>query len=115
MLAERLKELRLAQNLTQSTVAGLLNITREAYSMYETGKRQLSYDSLCLLSQFYSVSTDYLLGRSECKEPYMPMSEDETRLLQAFRQSDRRGQELILTAAKFESDYSQKNKSGAKK
>lgn len=115
MLAERLKELRLAQNLTQSAVANLLNITREAYSMYETGKRQLSYDSLCLLSDYYHVSTDYILGRSESKELYSPLTKEEAQLLQAYRQADKRGRDLISAAAKYENEYTQKCKFCIKK
>ncbi len=107
-MPERLRELRLAQNLTQSSVASLLNITREAYSMYETGKRQLSYDSLCLLAEFYHVSTDYLLGRSTSKEPYMPLTKEETQLVQFYRQIDQRGKDTIFALVKFENERQQK-------
>lgn len=110
MLTERLKELRSAQNLTQSAVADLLNITREAYSMYETGKRQLSYDSLCLLAEFYHVSTDYLLGRTMSKEPWVPLTKDETQLLKAYRHADKRGKDTIFAVVSFENEYMQKNK-----
>lgn len=109
-MPERLRELRLAQNLTQSSVASLLNITREAYSMYETGKRQLSYDSLCLLAEFYHVSTDYLLGRCASKEPYTPLTKEETQLVQFYRQTDQRGKDTIFALVKFENERQQKNK-----
>lgn len=58
----RLKELRLENNLTQQYVANILNIKQNTYSQYESGQRQLSLEQLIKLSEFYSVSTDYILG-----------------------------------------------------
>ena len=58
----KLKELRLENNLTQQYVASVLKIKQNTYSQYESGQRQLPLDLLIILSEFYNVSTDYILG-----------------------------------------------------
>lgn len=60
----RLKELREENDVSQKQIAEYLNIRQNTYSQYETGKRQLPIDILIKLSQFYHVSTDYILGIS---------------------------------------------------
>ncbi len=60
----RLKELREENGVSQKQIAEYLNIRQNTYSQYETGKRQLPIDVLINLSQFYHVSTDYILGIS---------------------------------------------------
>ena len=58
----RLKELRIANNVSQTEIANLLDVTRQAYSRYELGQRELGYDMLCKLADYYNVSVDYLIG-----------------------------------------------------
>lgn len=60
LLHERIKDLRLSRNLTQEQLAQELHISRSAYALYETGKRQLGYDILCTIADFYQVNIDYL-------------------------------------------------------
>lgn len=59
-----LQVLREQKNLTQSDIAAILGVTRQAYSRYERGERELSYDFLIRLSEYFDVSVDYLLGHS---------------------------------------------------
>ncbi|MFI3207287.1 MAG: helix-turn-helix transcriptional regulator [Clostridia bacterium] len=67
--AKRLKRIRLYKNLTQQKVADYLNITRSAYSYYESGTSEPSLKSLLKLSRFYGVSTDLLLTGKRRKLP----------------------------------------------
>lgn len=110
MLAERLRELRLSSKLTQNDLAQLLHITREAYTMYETGKRQLSYDSLCKIADYYQVSTDYLLNRTSIKNGPQYLNTGEAELLSHYRLADNRGKESIRALAEIESSRNQKKK-----
>ena len=55
LLAKRLKELRKANNYTQEYVASYLNIGRQAYSHYETGRNTPSSDTLYNISALYSI------------------------------------------------------------
>ena len=58
----RLKTLRLKENMTQQQLARKLGLTKSVISAYETGLRQPSYDVLIHIAKIYDVSTDYLLG-----------------------------------------------------
>ena len=60
----KLKELRNENNLSQGTMAEILQVTRQAYSRYELGERELGYNALIKLSKYFDVSVDYLLGNS---------------------------------------------------
>ena len=64
MFSKRLKQLRKQQNLTQTELANLLNLSHGAIAMWETDKRQPDNDTLVRLANFFNVSVDYLLGLS---------------------------------------------------
>ena len=59
---DRLKTLRLQNNMTQAQLAQKLDLTKSVISAYETGLRLPSYDVLIHISKIYNVSTDYLFG-----------------------------------------------------
>lgn len=63
-LGEKLKELRLYSNLTQTQLADLLSITKSTLSCYENNKRHPSYEVIMKIANLFNVSTDYLLGSS---------------------------------------------------
>lgn len=54
-------------DLLQRDIAEYLNIRQNTYSQYENGQRQLPIDVLIKLSEFYKVSTDYILGLTSKK------------------------------------------------
>ena len=60
-----LKIIRKERNLNQLKVAMDLNISREALSHYENGKREPSIDMLKKLSKYFNVSIDYLINGKE--------------------------------------------------
>lgn len=61
-MGEKLKELRKEKGCTQSQVAKAIRVTLSAYSNYEQGLREPSYQILKLLCRFFGVSADYLIG-----------------------------------------------------
>ena len=63
-----LLDLRTDKDLKQEDVAKVLNTTKQSYSNYERGYRKLSIDDLMKLADFYNVSTDYILGRTDNPE-----------------------------------------------
>ena len=91
----RLKPLRLAAGQTQNDVAGLLGVSREAYSMYESGKRQPGLEALDILAAHFRVSVDYLIGRSDCPDLAVPLTDEERTLLAGFRALDARGRRTV--------------------
>lgn len=67
MLGSRLVSLRKSEGKTQEDISKILGVTRPAYTAYETGKRNPDYDTLEKIADYFGVSTDYLLGRSDIK------------------------------------------------
>ena len=64
-----LKNIRKQRNLNQQKVAMDLNISREALSYYENGKREPSLQLLVQLSEYFNVSINYLItGEEFCKK-----------------------------------------------
>lgn len=59
-----LKRLRMERNLSFSDVAKIIGITRQAYNNYELTKKQISLNSLLILSNFYGVSIDEIVGNT---------------------------------------------------
>jgi len=96
----RLKELRNLMNLTQADVAAQLLISRETYSRYETGEREMTYDALINLAELFSVSVDYILGRQE--NSFMALSDSEIPMIYRFRELDERGQHTVRALIAFE-------------
>lgn len=66
--SERIKGLRNKRNISQAVIAEYLGITKQAYSLYEIGKREPDYETLLKIGEYFSVSVDYLLGNSDIFE-----------------------------------------------
>ena len=73
----RLKLLREERNLKQEDIANLLHLEIAAISKYETGRVPLKEEYIKILSNFFEVSSDYLLGLSDEKENNSTETEDE--------------------------------------
>lgn len=63
-LSEKLRDLRINKNYTQSYVAKYLNLTRQGYAHYEAGLRNPDYQTLLRLSQLYHIDIGELLNNS---------------------------------------------------
>lgn len=72
-LNENIRQLRLARNLSQVDLAKALGVTKQSISNWENNNIQPSIDMLIRLAQFFSVSTDHLLGLDQQK--YIEISE----------------------------------------
>lgn len=70
MYQNRLRDLREDRDLKQKDISQFLKIHQTTYSDYELGKLNIPVPVLHLLADFYYVSVDYLLGRTNRKEPY---------------------------------------------
>lgn len=66
----RIRDLREDKDLYQKDLAEYLKCTQVCYSHYEMGKLDIPTDVLIKLADFYHTSTDYLLGRTDEREPY---------------------------------------------
>ena len=70
MKMDRLKEIRNDRDLLQKDVAKVLHIKQQQYSEYERGKRTIPIYYLERLADFYNVSVDYILYRTDVRVPY---------------------------------------------
>ena len=62
MLNQRIRELRLAKNLSQVDLAKILGVTKQSISNWENDNIQPSVEMLIKLAEIFNVSTDYMLG-----------------------------------------------------
>jgi len=67
---ENIRSLRVDNGYTQEDIAKYLNIKQNTYSQYEIGVLNYPVEALEKLADLYHVSVDYLLGRTDVKEPY---------------------------------------------
>ena len=65
MFSEKLKELREMCGISQAQLAEVLYVTPQTISNYETGKREPKIAELILLSEYFHVSIDYLIGNTD--------------------------------------------------
>ena len=68
ILASRLKELRIKKDIPQLMVALDLSIARSTYACYETGKNEPDIFTLIKIADYFDVSLDYLVGRTNNDE-----------------------------------------------
>lgn len=63
----RIKELRKAKNISQLKMAMDLNTNQNTISRYENGEREPSISDLIKIADYFGVSLDYLVGRSDIR------------------------------------------------
>lgn len=68
MYFHRLRDLREDRDMNQTRVAELLHTSQTVYSRYERGYQTIPVEHLLILADFYDVSVDYILGRTNCKQ-----------------------------------------------
>ena len=64
----RLKKLRKMKNISQLKLALDLNMNQNSISRYENGEREADYETLVKFADYFDVSLDYLLGRTDNTE-----------------------------------------------
>ena len=65
----RLKSLREEKGLFQSDIAKVLGVSIAAVGFYENEKRDMSPETIIKLAEYFNVSTDYLLGKTDIRNP----------------------------------------------
>ncbi len=97
----RIRSLRKDAEMTQAQIAKLIQCSQRVYSNYELGKLDIPTEILIWLANFHNVSTDYLLGISDVKNPEDNSGEKSEYRLLMFGLADR------LRAAREKSGFSQ--------
>ncbi len=62
---QRLKDIRDDSDKKQEDIALILNITRQQYQLYESGKREMPMHHFVTLAKYYNISLDYLAGLTD--------------------------------------------------
>ena len=101
----RLKEARRQKGLSQSELADLAHVSRQAYSLYERDLRRPNWETMIVLAKALGVSVDYLLGLSVDPYPAVPMNAREREIVRTYQLLDERGKEMIDITLKEQSRY----------
>lgn len=92
----RLRDIRMEKRMNQADLAKLLNVSSMTVSRYESGGSDIDSTTVCKLCEIFGCTADYLLGRSSL--PTAELSEEESRLLQAYRRGDDRARDMVRLA-----------------
>lgn len=98
MMIKRIRDLREDNDYTQADIAKVLDITRPQYNLYELGDRKFPIDKLKILAEFYDVSIDYILGRTNYKKVVQAetMSSKNNRLTDYYNRLSLEDQDFIM-------------------
>lgn len=69
MKFQRIQDLRIDSDLSQKKIGEIFHISQRSYSHYETGSRNIPIEMLIRLADYYDTTIDYLVGRTDNKEP----------------------------------------------
>lgn len=99
----RLAQLRKEKGLNQIGLALKMNISQYMVSAYETGRHQMTEEMLIKMADFFDVSIDYLIGRSDIrytaeKVTLNSLTETETEMLHLFRTLSGNKRERVIGA-----------------
>ena len=100
----KLKELRESRHMTQTGIGARIGVTQQNISRYEQDVCSMPVDMLICTAEYFNVTTDYLLGRSEVKRSFegqVKMSQELDEyydLIEMYRDLDKRDQEIIWAA-----------------
>lgn len=68
LLSSRIKHLRINANVNQETFGKAIGLKKSSLSMIENGHRAVSIETLVAIADYFNVSLDYLVGRSDTPE-----------------------------------------------
>jgi transcriptional regulator with XRE-family HTH domain len=89
-MGNRIRELREEKGMTQVRLSIELEVTQETISAYETGKHNVSMNSLLKMVKLFDAGMDYIMGISGIRKPVVPVgfTDDEIELLGMYRRMD---------------------------
>lgn len=79
----RLRELREEKGISQTDLSKLWNAAPSSISSWESGTRQMDYETLIKVADFYGTSVDYIIGRNDAN---IPQSHKERKIIKIFRE-----------------------------
>ena len=102
MLSTALKKLRYRRGITQADLAETLGVTQQAVARWERNKSEPDFSTLKKLSNYFNVSTDYLLDNGDVSgTPVYHLADEETRLLDGYRALDDSKRQTLVNMLAF--------------
>lgn len=104
MKGNRIKKLREEKQLKQEELAKILSISPSAIGMYERDAREPNDELTLKLAEYFDVSTDYLLGKSDIRNPEIEVDKDKINIglsTKDYNPPTKEQQEKIEEFAKF--------------
>lgn len=98
-----MKELRENKKLSMSKIAEALEIPKGTYASYEYGQREPNIEMINKIANFYGVTTDYLLGRSDTQsDPFAAydLDDEELRFFTGFLNKNHAVRKLVIQTFK---------------
>lgn len=77
MFSDRLRELRAGRKMSQSDLAKAIHVSQQAITKWENGKSEPSSSAITAIANYFNVSSDYLLGRTNEKLPDKDLSNNQ--------------------------------------
>ena len=93
---ERLKALRKENNYLQKDLADFLSISKSAYGYYEQGRNEPDIQTIVKLAEFYKVSTDYLLCKTDVEDKTLEKKESD--IIKMYRSLDEDSKNIVYGA-----------------
>lgn len=90
MFRIRLKELREESGLSQYKFANKIGVSQSTVGNWESGTREPNFDMISKLAEFFNVTTDYLLGNSNVRNPEIVSSVDDDLIVLMSRGGDKK-------------------------
>lgn len=108
-MKNRIRALRIEKNITQVRLSIELGVAQETISAYEKEKHAPSLNSLVKLADLFDVSIDYLLGRSDIRNPELKSSlrDEESLLIARYRKLNSLDKARLLAYSQGISEKSQ--------
>ncbi len=110
----KIKELRKEEGKTQREIAAAIGVSAQVFRNYEIGRNQPSIEMLIKIADYFLVSVDYLIGRSDdlgiisFRAEEETLTEGERKILHRYRKLDESRKESLIEYADFLSEKTDK-------
>ena len=97
-VGKTLKELRVHSGMTQEALSKKLNISRQVYSYYESGRRLPDLDSTCRMAEFFNVTLEQLVITGlhpEVVDPFASLPDGYREIMYAYHNLSTEGQKSL--------------------
>lgn len=101
---DRVKTLRLENNLSQNALAVKINSSQKIIDYWESGSSEPKATFIIALADCFGVTTDYLLGREDDfgnVNVNSDLTEEEKRLIEIYRNADKKDKDTLIKFANF--------------